>query len=210
MDKSLQGTNEQRTQQMIAETLHKRLRAATRTAHENLESAVDFERQIRSRDAYAGYLARLLAAHRAVEDALSAFDFEDLGFSYRGRRKSDQLQADVQEVGHLDTLPMREPAPAGPRFGSKAEALGGIYVVEGSSLGARAVLALITSRLGFDSRNGASYFAGLGPDDKIVWRACLEAINAIPPRGAEADEVIRGANATFAAFELWLPAASAT
>lgn len=189
---------------MTEETLHQRLRESTRAAHEDLETAVEIEQQFLSRTAYAGYLSRLLGAHEVAERALSPFDFGALGFDYGARRKSELLKADLCHVGFAGAR-VSAPQTESLKLQSLAEALGCVYVIEGSSLGARAVLPQIKRVLGFDERAGASYFAGLGEEGKVIWRACLNAIIAIPPRSAEADQVVGGAHATFAAFRAILP-----
>jgi heme oxygenase len=190
---------------MTEETLHQRLRNSTRSAHEGLELAVAIERQFLSRKAYAGYLLRLLGAHEAAERALSPFDFGALGFNYGASRKSLLLKADLERVDPAaGQVAARQIFPL-LKLGSLDEALGCVYVIEGSSLGARAVLPQIKSMLGFDEKAGASYFAGLGEEGKLLWRACLSAIVAIPSRSVEADRVVSGAHATFAMFQAWLP-----
>ena len=190
---------------MTEETLHQRLRVSTRAAHEDLETAVEIEQQFLSRKAYSGYLLRLLGAHEVAERALSPFDFGALGFDYGGRRKSELLRADLCHSGIAGSRLSAQPTYQSLELQSLAEALGCVYVVEGASLGARAVLPQIKRVLGFDEHAGASYFAGLGEEGKVIWRACLNAIIAIPPRSAEADQVVGGAHATFAAFRAMLP-----
>lgn len=190
---------------MTVDTLHKRLRAETDAAHQDLEHAVDFDGQLKSPHAYVGYLSRLLVVHRAAERAVSNYDFAPLGFDYSNRRKSQHLKADLDHVGGPHAWNLDEAERPSLTLGSLEEALGVVYVIEGSSLGARAVLPQIKQALGYDETAGATYFAGLGEDGKLLWRACLAAINAVPVGSADARRVIEGAHAGFALFRLWLP-----
>ena len=79
-----------------------------------------------------------------------------------------------------------------------------MYVIEGSALGARAILPKIEAALGVDA-DGASYFSGRGGQEKPLWQACLKAINAVDLKSEGADRAVAGALATFAMFQRWLP-----
>lgn len=175
-------------------TLHQRLRAETRQHHETLETAVAVERQIETLERYTAYLSRLWLIHHALELQFARWDASALGFDYRDRSRARMLAADLAALG------ADQPRAAGPQVGafkSAQHALGAIYVVEGSSLGARAILPSIEQSLGLDTTSGASFFEGFGAEGKPLWRACLAAIDAIDPHTAAADRVVAGAQATF-------------
>jgi heme oxygenase len=182
------------------DNLHGRLRRATRELHEELEGAVGIGDRIATRGRYCDYLSQLWALHVSAEAALAAFDFRPLGFSYPAPYRSKLLAADLGYLGmsadELELLPL----PTAPQLGTTAGALGAVYVVEGSAKGARAILPEITAALGFDARHGASFFAGFGLETKLLWQACLAAINALAPNSAEADLMVDAARATFAMF----------
>jgi heme oxygenase len=188
---------------MKYDTLHERLRAETRELHEDLEAAVDIERELASVHRYAAYLGRLWSLHASIERAMAQFDFSPLGFEYR-RCRSRDLEADMTHLG-IKVRP-GEIAPPPARVQCLDSALGCIYVVEGSALGARAILPLIKARLGLTPRAGASFFVGFDEEGKAVWRACLAALQGIEGDGARADRVIAGAVSTFLTFRQWLPA----
>jgi len=182
------------------DNLHERLRRATRPLHDELERAVDIGVQITTGERYRVYLYRLWALHVAAETALEAFDFSPLGFAYRAPYRSSLLADDLATVGVRPEELRLLPLPQSPRLHSIAAALGAVYVVEGSAKGARAILPRIAASLGFDARQGASFFAGFGRETAALWHGCLAAINAIDPNSAEADQSVEAAKATFAMF----------
>jgi heme oxygenase len=182
------------------DNLHERLRRATRPLHDELERAVGIGEQIATRERYRVYLSRLWALHVAAETAIAAFDFSPLRFAYPEHYRSRLLADDLATVGVRAEQLRLLPLPQAPRLHCVAAALGAVYVVEGSAKGARAILPQIAASLGYDARQGASFFAGFGRETAALWHACLAAINGIDPNSAEADQSVEAAKATFAMF----------
>jgi heme oxygenase (biliverdin-IX-beta and delta-forming) len=188
-----------------AGNLHARLREATHALHKDLEHAVGIDERISSRPRYIAYLTRLWSLHRAAEEALINFDFTPLGFDYRARRRSQFIESDLRDLGFELRAPvgLRQIKP--PALGSMEAGLGCIYVIEGSALGARAILPQIEAHLGLTPQYGASFFVGFGDEGKLLWRAFLKAINAIDGASPSAQRVIEAAEQTFRFFHSWLP-----
>lgn len=184
--------------------MHTRLRDETRPRHDALESAVDVNAALASRAAYADYLLRLWRVHKAAERSLCALEFTAHGFDYRSRTRTPSLEADLRSIGYGDSIARAMP-PHAPAWPSLHHALGAVYVVEGSALGARILLPDIKQRLSLDEQDGASFFIGFGAEGKPIWRACLAALAAIDATGPEADAVVDGANTMFAFFQEHLP-----
>ncbi len=184
--------------------LHQRLRAETAVLHHELELAVDIDAQLASRSRFIAYLARLWGLHAAAEAALDEIDFSPLGFDYGGRHKSKALEHDLASLGIGPDRMAELRVPPVPEFATLEEGLGCVYVIEGSALGARAILPKIEASLGIDA-DGASYFSGRDGQGKPLWQACLKAINAVDPKSDGADRAVAGARATFAMFQHWLP-----
>ena len=82
------------------------------------------------------------------------------------------------------------------------EALGSLYVMEGSTLGGQVIMRNVTLRLGFDDRFGCSYFAGHGANTGAMWRSFLARLDEAPT--AEAERIANGASATFERLAWWL------
>ena len=129
-------------------SLHERLRVETRSLHEELERAVDIDSQLVSTAATCGYLVRLRGLHASAETRLDAFDFMPFGFDYRGWRRSRLIEDDLDCLGFGRDRLFAQPLPPAPVLSSAEAALGCVYVVEGSAIGARAILPQIKIAVG--------------------------------------------------------------
>lgn len=156
------------------------LRSATRPAHERLERAVDAVERLadpcRRPALLRGYAAFYLPAEAALSPLLAGLP----NLSFDGQRRAALLGR------HLEPHP-----PAFPLPGSRAEALGLLYVLEGSSLGGRVLLRALVARgvdvseLGFLDPYGAE----TGP----LWRGFLAVLERETRDETRRAEAVRGA-----------------
>ena len=181
------------------DSLHGRLRAATRSLHDELEGAVEIERRVRTRQGYVNHLVQLWRLHVAAENALRRLNFEPLGFVYPSPHRARLLETDLAFFGVGEEELARLRLAKAPSLQTIAEGLGCMYVVEGSAKGARAILPKIREVLGLTSGEGASFFAGTR-DTVPLWHAVLAAIDRFPPWSREGDEAVSAAIDTFAMF----------
>lgn len=180
--------------------LHERLREATRALHDELESAVGVSERITTRASYTAYLAELWTLYTAAENALDSLDFVPYGFAYPAPYRSRLLVADLAFLGVSPNRLADLTLPSAPRLDGIAAGLGCVYVLEGSAIGARAILPEITVVLGLDADHGATFFNGLGLETRRMWQACLAAINGIDPYSRQAESAVGAAADTFEMF----------
>ena len=140
---------------------------------------------------FAGYLERQWSLHMALEPGLAPWVPEP----WIGERliKRHWLKEDLRALGRTS----QRSALAIPRIASPAEALGSLYVLEGSTLGLR----LIEKRLspGHPALADAGHFIrGYGPDNGIRWKNFLGHLEKLPEGDWPA--AISAALATFALF----------
>ena len=107
---------------------------------------------------YVQYLVRLRGLHTAVEGRLDTFDFTPFGFDYRGWHRSRLIEDDLACLGCPREWLTEQRSPPAPVLSSADEALGCVYVVEGSAIGARAILPQIERRLGLTPGSRALRF----------------------------------------------------
>lgn len=178
------------------------LRDATEAAHLRLHALPDFQALAEGRITLAGYAAllrRKLGFHAALEARLAeAPSLAGFGIELAARRRAHLLRLDLAFLDAAADAPL---APV-PRFADAAEALGGLYVAEGSTLGGRQ-LARALDRLLPPGEEGRRFLLGHGMRHAEMWRACAAAIERCGATAAGRAGMIRGANATFAAFEAW-------
>lgn len=170
---------------------HAELRRTTSAIHQELDGIVDREDFFGSVDRYGAYLARLLLFHGRVEPVIAGSDDPVVGEWLHGDRVG-WLAADLSDLGR-EPLPVGAAAPgAVPSLPGSAARLGALYVIVGSSLGARMLVRRL-ARLDLPAGGAARYLSGLGAFDR--WKAFLAHLEAAPI-DAEGD-LLAGALATF-------------
>lgn len=186
-------------------TILDRLRAATRLAHEAVERELDWERRVGSLDGYRDLLARLYGFHAVWEPAAAALLADDAFFE--PRRKARLLVADLRCLGlrqsDIDALAL--PCDPCVPMGTRADALGAMYVLEGSTLGGQLIARRVTAVLGLGPQSGCSYYGVYGPAVGMMWRDFrARLLDASSP---EADDAMaRTALCTFERLRTWLAA----
>lgn len=186
---------------MTEGALRGRLRAETAELHARLHrhpglsatasGAIDME-------GYRVLLMRLYGFHRAFESSIGKFANPEETLA-----RSRLLASDLETLGvtreRRASLPLCDAlAP----IMQDAEALGALYVVEGSALGgARIAHALRATLLARDGM-GCRFFSYDG-ERRRAWENVLTRLNAIhDPRQEQV--VIAAARATFQAFDAWM------
>ncbi len=185
------------------------LRQATAAAHERLHhlpGLAALQAGTIERDEYAALLRRLFVFYRAVEDGLAAApSLLPYGIDLAARRRSGRLLDDLAFLG-APVPPLPAP-PALPALPSAAQALGLMYVIEGSTLGGRELARRLDHLLPAGSESGRRFLSGHGAQHGAMWRefcAALERCGDTPERRAE---MIAAALLAFAVFGEWFGAA---
>jgi heme oxygenase len=154
----------------------------------------------------SGFATWLQAWEPRVRDALP----EHLRPWFDERRRARFAREDLAWLrathGLAPCLDGEGPALAVP-LGDLAQALGSLYVIEGSTLGARVIAPRLEASLGVVAGHGARYFNGFGDDAISVWRDFRECAErelggAVEPT----DSACQSARRTFASLiELFTP-----
>lgn len=171
------------TRQIAPVSVLSDLRMATRGLHEALESRFDaiaeLSDDLRRPLAIQRYAQFYTSAHAALHTFLT--HVQDLSFAVRAR----------------SWLTLRPFVAADPGFGltrpeTCAEALGALYVVEGSTLGGRVIQRTLTSRGISDIR--LNFLDPYGEDTGQMWRGLVQVIEKTGAKGpAERQAICRGA-----------------
>lgn len=174
--------------------LPERLRAETADWHEKVEAAADIAGRVRTRADYVGFLSRLGGLHTSFEAHLSAEpwsrDWAGVGVDIAAHCRAGLVVADLNELGMASmATPVLQPFPS---FG---QALGCLYVLEGSALGGRIVARAVRTVLGAVP---TAFLTGQGRLHQ--WPAVRNALRRFDAQGGDGDEVVAGAVSTFAVF----------
>ena len=180
-----------------------RLRAETRDLHDAAESTVgllDGPFDIR---AYQAVLQRWYGFLVVLEPRLTAWHHAHGLLDWEQRHKIPLLATDLETLGVDRAARLRLPrCPLVPTLAGTAEALGALYVVEGSTLGGR----VQQDRLPAGSvPDGAQHFLGAyGPDLGRRWHGYRVVTSRwVSGEPARADAVVAAARATYEALVAW-------
>ncbi|SFZ84711.1 heme oxygenase [Devosia enhydra] len=169
-----------------------RLKAGTRIGHERLDQRIMAGRPFADRERYGRFLA---VQADVLGRASPLYHRADLGLllpGLAGRDRLDLLEHDLADLGRVrdEAVPLKADMPL-------PEALGWLYVTEGSTLGA-AVLLKAARVLKLSEIFGARHLAGPPQGRGAAWKAFVEALDSVPLSAAEEQRAIAAALRAFA------------
>ncbi len=185
------------------------LRSGTAAEHADLERSLDLLDPALDRTRLTDVLARMHGFWQAAEtglDAWAARHPQDAGqVSWERRRRAGLFAADLATLGARGAADAPElPSPAGTD-----EAMGRLYVLEGSTLGGVFIdrhLATVPALSGLRLRAFSPY----GPETGAMWRDFRRAARDRVAAGGDAGAMVAAARQTFGALAAWCrPAPSA-
>ncbi|AON56926.1 biliverdin-producing heme oxygenase [Herbaspirillum seropedicae] len=178
-----------------APSLSARLKADTAALHEQMHALMEQAQPFADRARYARFVAAQYHFQRDVEHLFDdpALQAAVPDLQVRGR-EADAL-ADLADLGavpgqiDIATATVRMP-----------EALGWLYVSEGSTLGAAFLLKQVQQRLGLDEQFGARNLAAYAEGRAVVWRRFVGFLDQAGDSPQVQEAVLAGARAAFERF----------
>ena len=171
------------------------LRRETASAHTLTERRFDIKRRMATFAGYAGALAILWRLHVVTDRALETAEWAGLPRARAiAQARLEWLRQDLASLGVEP--PETELAFA---LADNAEALGCLYVMEGSMLGSLVLARLVHSRLGIGSATGARFLAGFAKETHVIWREFVAELDRRPVAGT-GPGALAGAIRTFELF----------
>lgn len=170
---------------------HRRLRDATRSDHQRLESRMDILARIATPDGRRALVERFYRLHAEAEAALAPWLHDLPGLDFDARRRSDRLERDLVAVGGQPAV-----APAADIVVPDVrDALGRLYVLEGSTLGGRMIRRAVEAR--GEGMAGLSFLDPYGDQAGERWRSFLAVIDDQARSPADTEAMVSGAVAGF-------------
>lgn len=185
---------------MSVSPLHAALREATSDQHQAVETDAGVEGRLRDPARRPEMVAGLLALHEAVEAGLGpwASDLDRAG--YAPPRRSELIRTGLADLGGDVLDPDQTKGPA-----SLGEALGWLYVAEGSMLGGRVMRKGMIAD-GVDLA-GLGFLDPYGDETGARWKTLIGIMDSecASGRAAQAD-ILKGGRAAFdLAYRLLVP-----
>jgi heme oxygenase len=123
-------------------------------------------------------------------------------FSVAERRKAGDLASDIEHFGAK--VPALASGDDLPRIDNHLQAIGALYVIEGSTLGGIHISNMISKQLELADNQGLRFFNGYGNDTAAMWESFKAYLNQQPQNENEEREIIAAANETFVKFKQWM------
>lgn len=152
---------------------------------------MDFLSQVARPDGRRDLVRRFHAWHLDEEAALAPWLAGVEGLEFDSRRRSRPLSRDLAALGVRPLAAATRP----PHVASRGEALGRLYVLEGSTLGGRVIRKALTAQ--GQALEGLSFLDPYGERVGERWRTFLDVLDAEGREASEADAMVAGALAAF-------------
>lgn len=173
----------------------------THTHHQALEAMMI--RQLKAMKSIADYtdvLEVFYSYFGGLEQQIKA-QLHD-GFAIDERRKAGDLAADLTHYGAA--IPSLATEDDLPKIENHLQAIGALYVIEGSTLGGKYISQMISKQLEQADDAGLSFFNGYGENTMAMWSDFKTYMNKQAKNEAEEAEIIAAANETFVKFKHWM------
>jgi heme oxygenase len=193
------GSGPRENDELMTVDVLSRLRAETQTAHQALEADLDIFNHLTSEPGRRRLARRFHGLHAGAEAVLAPWLAAVPGLDYEARRRRPALDRDLAHFREPAPLPCPVPAPA-----SRAEALGLLYVLEGSTLGGQVIRKQLLKQ--GQSLDGLSFLDPYGAETGPRWKSFLAVLDreCPPDRPETGQAAARGGLRGFAAARDWL------
>ncbi|MFH4054992.1 biliverdin-producing heme oxygenase [Acinetobacter baumannii] len=183
------------TEQIISNSLSLRLKQETAAEHERMHQLMSEAKVFSSKEKYAQFTLSQYYFQREIEHLFEKEGVAGLIPDLDIRGRSKQALADLNDLGIQ---------PNGQQLQSEnvqlPEALGWIYVSEGSTLGAAFLFKEAQKHLGFSETFAARNLAAYPEGRAKVWKRFVKALDEAGFDQTQQDRVVQGALDAFGYF----------
>jgi heme oxygenase (biliverdin-IX-beta and delta-forming) len=186
-------------------TLHQHLKGETVALHQQLEAELGLLEPDLSIHRYCRVLCAFYGYYAPVEVRVVRLTAASppLGFPLRAR--AELIESDLLALG----LSRREIAELPrctdlPRLSCPEDLAGCLYVLEGASLGGQIIAPTLRHRFGVVKGSGASFFIGDAEATSARWILVLAWLEGLARGGAQLEEIVASARATFLTLARWV------
>jgi heme oxygenase len=179
------------------------LKSYTRSSHQELEKILIGKMlDIQNEKQYVELLQLFYNYFSVVEEQINLYigpaELED----HLQRRKTKMLQNDIATMGGsvkkmivVDDIPV---------FSNHLQAFGGLYVLEGSTLGGSHISLMIRKQLQKDDDAGFSFFNSYGDQTMAMWAKFKIVLDRQATNRVEQNLILQSADETFLKFKSWI------
>jgi heme oxygenase len=188
------------------ERLSAQIREATADLHAEIEKKLGLPHSIKTLAQYKTCLTRFYTLYRPLEARLAQFqEWPLFGFDLAASRHTPRLASDLETLGCGPERLPDLPTGALPELATFPQALGALYVLEGSTLGSTVILKFLSSSLGAQIAGADHFFRSRGKETYPHWNHFSQTLDSYGKNHPDsAQQVILGARTTFRAIGDWM------
>lgn len=181
---------------------HEALKICTEGEHRSIEAAVNFKEITSSSESYSELLKKFYGYYLPIEKLLVEFmvPLKEIGINLSERTKVNFLEHDLKLMGITPSA--ENQCKDLPKLRNVYEALGVLYVLEGSTLGGQVIHKYLMERNNFIRKNELQFHLGYKDQTIQMWNQFKTILNSIP--GDHEAEVITAAKNTFSTLKNWI------
>lgn len=179
----------------LGKPLTEALKAHSRTTHDAVDNLVMSMKPFENTDNYKKFLQAQYEFHKAV---LPIYQNEKLTSQFAGLDKLARFDRVKSDMADLEVSPFDGVEPT-PTF-TDNEAIGWLYCVEGSNVGA-AILYKEAGKIALDDQHGAFHLASHQDGRAQHWRNTKAKIDALNLDDTARGEALKGSDDAFAYFK---------
>lgn len=178
------------------------LKDHTKEYHEAAEaSLIPRIGAVRDPEDYISLLKLFYGYYHPLEKKIMQFIDETVVPDFKQRCRSSLIVADLQAMGAgISAIPQTKKLP--PITGT-AEALGALYVLEGSTLGGRYIARMLSQQYPALQPHQLKFFTGYGTNTGIMWTRFVTVLNEFATDAYTVRQMTDTANHTFLHLDLW-------
>lgn len=188
---------------MSYQEVSEQLKQFTRPNHRQLEKRLVTQlRSISTTEEYVKLLQLFYTYFGGLEDKINQYIGSDLLSDYSQRRKTESIACDIKKLG--GTIHEKAKDRELPTIENHLQAVGALYVIEGSTLGGKIISQMIAKQLNIENTTSMSFFNGYGDNTELMWASFRESLNSQFKNQSEIGVIIGAADETFFKFNLWI------
>lgn len=182
--------------------LTERLKEGTKAAHQDLEKLIIRKiKELKSEQEYARLLNSFYGYIAAIEFKIAPLMSAGGLSDFAERRKAESLKDDIKTFDPAAALLLCQDIPELLTYG---QAIGALYVLEGSTLGGKYITKMIAEKLTLQPEQGFKFFKSYEERTDFMWEEFKLFLNTLNPEPQVLSEIADSANQTFLKFYKWL------
>ncbi|QDT39784.1 Heme oxygenase [Stratiformator vulcanicus] len=184
------------------------MRSGTRDLHERIEQRIRPAEALGDIDSYRRLLERYAAYYRCFEEIVRRDRFIVREFGSERLEKSKWLRNDLRELNEAVPVVGDQRSSAEeltlPDFPTRSHLIGGMYVLEGATLGGQVLLRRYGPPRGLPEGAAVRFFEGYRDATGMMWQAFSQTACRLVEAEAEIAAAVDSARATFSSFGDWV------